>query len=474
MSIRLASRVRRQPAWSALWLSAIETVLAVAGASLVIALLKPVAPAAGLGIVYLPAVLVLAIRRGQTAALGAALLSVLCLNFFFIVPLHRLSIRHSQDFVELCVLLIAAVVVGRLAAAARRQGAEAERRAREAASREREATLIAQSASAILAGQSVRAHLESMGRAVASATGARSARIALQLVPTPGPAEITLPLPVRAQRAWLYVDDGVSWDLAQLERIAEPLGKLLEVAIERERLAERTAEAEATRQADVARTAILHSISHDLRSPLTAITTAASALRASGITEAERAELVDVIESDSTRLAQLVRDLMDLSRIEAGAVTPQPDWCDLHEIVSSAAAQIGGHRQIEFTLPPELPLIRADAAQLARVFSNLIDNALKFSPAGAPIEIGGGYGSRWVTVRVTDRGSGIPRAHRNRVFEPFFRVPDQRTRGSGLGLAICRGFVEANGGRISLQNGSGSGASFTVSFPYVRQPAPVP
>ncbi len=474
MSIRLARRVRYQPSWRALWIGAAETVIAVAAASAVIALLKPVASAPGLGIVYLPAVLVVAVRRGQTAALGAALLSVLTLNFFFIVPLHRLSIRHSQDFVELCVLLITAVVVGRLAAAARREGAEAGRRAQEAANREREATLIAQSASAILAGQSVRAHLESMGRAVAAATGAASARIALQLVPAPGPGEITLPLPVRAQRAWLYVDGGVKWDLAQLERIAEPLGKLLEVAIERERLAERTAEAEATRRADVARTAILHSISHDLRSPLTAITTAASALRASGITETERAELVDVIEADSTLLARLVGDLLDLSRIEAGAVTPQADWCDLHEIVGSAAAQVAGERQIVFTMPPELPLIRADAAQLERVFSNLIDNALKFSPPGTPIEIGGGYGARWVTVRVTDRGSGIPRAHRKRVFEPFFRGSEPRTGGSGLGLAICRGFVEANGGRISLVDGSGTGASFTVSFPYVRQPAPVP
>jgi two-component system, OmpR family, sensor histidine kinase KdpD len=454
--------------------SAAEVIIAVAAASLLVAALNGDAPAAGLGIVYLPGVLALAIRRSQAAALSAAVLSVLCLNYFFIVPRHRLSIAHSQDFAELCVFLFAAIVVGRLAAAARRESAEAERRAREAASREREATLIARSASAILAGQGVQAQLESIARAVASATGASSVRIGMELVPTPKGPELALPLPVRAERAWLYITPDAYWDRQQLERVVEPLGKLLDVAIERERMAERTAEAEATRRADVARTAILHAISHDLRSPLTAITTAASALRSSAVTDAEREELVDVIEADGTRLARLVGDLLDLSRIEAGAVMPRADWCDLHEIVSSAAAQVGAERRIKFTVPPELPLVRADAAQLERVFSNLIDNALKFSPPDTPVEIGGGFGPRWVTIRVTDHGAGVPKAQRKRVFEPFYRGADQRTGGSGLGLAICRGFVEANGGRIALHAAPDRGASFTVSFPYVRQPAPVP
>lgn len=454
--------------------SAAEVVLAVAAASLAVAILSGDAPAAGLGIVYLPAVLALAIRRGQLAALSAAVLSVLCLNYFFIAPRNHLSIAHSQDFVELCVLLFAAVVVGRLAAAARREGAEAERRAREAASREREATLIAQSASAILAGQDVQAQLESISRAIAAATGASSVRIGMELVPAPTGSELALPLPVRAQRAWLYITQDATWDRPQLERIVGPLGKLLDVAVERERMAERTAEAEAARRADAARTAILHAISHDLRSPLTAITTAASALRSSTVTDAEREDLVDVIEADGSRLARLVGDLLDLSRIEAGAVAPRADWCDLHEIVSSAAAPLADQRRIEFTMPPDLPLVRADPVQLERVFSNLIDNALKFSPPDAPIEIGGGFGPRWVTVRVTDRGVGVPKAQRGRIFEPFYRAPGQRQGGSGLGLAICRGFVEANGGRIALQAAPGRGASFAVSFPYVRQPAPVP
>jgi two-component system sensor histidine kinase KdpD len=223
----------------------------------------------------------------------------------------------------------------------------------------------------------------------------------------------------------------------------------------------------------VARTALLHAISHDLRSPLTAIATAAAALRAPAITEAERSELIDAIDDEATRLARLVGDLLDLSKIEAGAVSPQPDWCDLHDVVASAAAHLEPEHPVEFSLPPDLPLIRADAAQLERVFANLIENAAKFSPPGTPIEIAAVTAGGRVTVRVTDHGRGIPKRYRSRIFEPFFRRGENAGAGSGLGLAICRGFVEANGGRIALQSGRSSGTSFVVSFPLARQPVAV-
>jgi two-component system, OmpR family, sensor histidine kinase KdpD len=253
--------------------------------------------------------------------------------------------------------------------------------------------------------------------------------------------------------------------------VADSLARLVDVAVERERLTERAAETEASRRADVAKTAILHAISHDLRSPLTAITTAGSTLGLGVVTEAERAELIEVIETESARLAKLVDDLLDLSRIESGAVAPQADWCDLHDVVASAAAHASGDHPIEFQLPGDLPLVRADAAQLERVFSNLIENAVKFSPSGAPVRISGGASAGRVAVRVADHGSGIPRRYRSQVFEPFFRGRGEAGAGSGLGLAICRGFVEANGGRIVLQTGRDTGTSFTVSFPVVRQPA---
>jgi two-component system sensor histidine kinase KdpD len=271
------------------------------------------------------------------------------------------------------------------------------------------------------------------------------------------------------------VTDDIAWERADVERIAEPLGRLIDVAVERERVAEQAAETEAARRAEVARTAILHAISHDLRSPLTAITTAGAALSAPGVTGAERRELLEVIQTEGTRLARLVDDLLDLSKIQAGAAAPQADWCDVHDAVASAAAHVRTAHAIEFDLPADLPLVRADAAQLERVFSNLIENAIKFSPADSAVRISGGVGGGRVTVRVTDHGRGIPSQDRAHVFEPFWRGRGTvGPGGSGLGLAICRGFVEANGGQIVLQSGGDRGTSFAVSFPVSPQPVPSP
>ena len=448
-----------------------EVVLAVAAATAGVAALQSSTPVEGLGILYLLAVLLIAIRRGQWPALITAVLSVLTFNYLYIPPRHQLTIAHSADVVELVVLLIAAAVVGRLAAVARERAAEAESRAQLATAREREAKLVAEVASAILAGESVGAQLETIGNRVALATDAGRARVVLEPVPVAAPDEITVPLHARAGNAWLYLTRDVRWDREAIERVADSIGRLVDVAVERERISERSAETEASHRAEIAKTAILHAISHDLRSPLTAITTAGSALAIGGVTEAERAELIEVIEVESARLAKLVDDLLDLSRIESGAVSPQADWCDLHDVVASAAAHSSGAHPVEFTLPADLPLVRADAAQLERVFSNLIENAVKFSPSGSAVRISGGASAGRVAVRVADRGSGIPRRYRSQVFEPFFRGRGEAGAGSGLGLAICRGFVEANGGRIVLQSGRDMGTSFTVSFPVVSQPA---
>jgi two-component system sensor histidine kinase KdpD len=455
---------------STIALQAIEVVVAVAAATGVIAALQDTAPPEGLGVVYLLAVFALAIRRGLAASLAAAVLGGVALNYLFIPPRHELTIAHSSDVVELIVLLVAAVVVGRLAAAGRARAAEAERRARIAAAREREAALLAQVASAVLAGHNVSAQLTSIAGRIAAAIGASRARIDLQPVPSPSRGELALRLPARSSGAWLYVSDDSSWELAELERIAEPLARILDVAVERERVAQQAAETEAARHADRTRTAILHAISHDLRSPLTAITTAGSALRTPGVTDDERRELIDVIDAESSRLARLVDDLLDLSRIEAGAVSPRTDWTDLHDTVARAAANAGtGGHSLELSLPTGLPLVQADAAQLERVFSNLIENAIRFSPRDSPVRITAATGGRRVTVRVIDRGRGIPPRDRPHVFEPFFTT--RGGGGSGLGLAICKGFVEANGGQIVLQAAQRNETSFAVSFPIVPQPA---
>lgn len=449
----------------------LETGLALAIATAIVAALQSAAPAAGLGAVYLLAVLEVAVRRGQWAALVTAVLGVLMLNYLFVAPRYRLQVAHTQDLVELVVALIAALVVGRLAAMERLRAAEAEARARMAAAREREATLLADVASAILPRRELSAQLQSIERLVASATEARSVRIVAEPSASPAPGESCVRLSTAAPM-WLCASGALTWDAEQLERLREPLGRLIDVARERERAAEQTAEIESARRAETARTAVLHAISHDLRSPLTAINASAYALRAGLATEGERGELIDVIDGEGRRLAKLVDDLLDLSMIEAGAVRPRPDWCDLHDVVATAAGHMEGSHQIEFALPADLPLVQVDAAQVERVFSNLLENAVKYSPAATPVRVSGGAAGGRVTVRITDRGHGIPRQQRARVFEPFFKARGTGT-GSGLGLAICRGFVEANGGRILLQADSGQGTSFAVSFPVVDQPAPV-
>ena len=451
-------------------LAALETLGAVGVATGLVALLEEVAPVTGLGVLYLLAVLFVAIRRGQVAALITAVLSVTTLNFFFIEPRYRLTIADSHNLVALGVFLTAALVVGRLAAVARQRAMEAERRALVATAREREATILADAASTVLAGRDLETELANIGASL-EASARAVVRLGLTAAPSQLEGELAVPLPA-SRPGWLYGRPDAGWDRESLERLGASLARLIDVARERDRVAARSADAEAARRADVAKTALLHAISHDLRSPLTAITTAASGLRHGALEGEDREALLTAIEDESDRLARLVDDLLDLSRIEAGAVNPRTDWCDLHDTLASASAQVRarfGERPIDLDLGLDVPLVRADAAQLERVFSNLLENAVKFSPDDAPVRVGGAVGAGKVTVSVTDHGRGVPRSKRAEIFEPFVGDRDSRG-GSGLGLAICRGLVEANGGEIRLQSGTDRGTTFAVSFPLVPQP----
>ena len=465
--------MRSRPDFGRIAATTLETLAWVGLATGVVAILNSVATAAGLGSIYLIAVLAVAIRRGQVAALAAAVLGVLTLNYFFIKPLHQLTIADSDNVVALGVLLLAALVVGRLAAQVRRQAAEAELRAEQAAAREREAVMLADAATALLGGTddmvvAISAGLETAGRG--------ELRLGASAAPRAKEGEISLRLPTDARFVWLYAADSANWTETDLNRIATPLARLLDVAAERETAAARSAEAEAARQADAAKTVILHAVSHDLRSPLTAIRTAAAGLREGGTDPEDRVALIDAIEEEADRLTRLIGNLLDLSRIEAGAVHPRTDWCDLLDVISTTVSHVrdplsSGRIQIE--LDGELPLVRADASQLERIFSNLIENALRFSPADQPVRISGGVGAGKVTVRVVDRGPGIPASQRASVFEPFQSGGTDRRDGVGLGLAISKGFTEANGGELRLQADSADGTAFAVSFPLVKQPATV-
>jgi two-component system sensor histidine kinase KdpD len=463
--------MRSRPPWGRIAATTLETVAWVGLATALVALLDSVATPAGLGSLYLIAVLAVAIRRGQIAALAAAVIGVLTLNFFFIQPLHQLTIADSDNVVALGVLLIAALVVGRLAGQSRERAAEAERRAEQAAAREGEAAMLAEAATAALGGEA------DVARGISAALEAAvpgELRLESSSAPQAREGETALRLPTQTGSVWLYAAGSSDWSEADLNRVATPLAKLIDVAEERKRAAARGAEAEAARQADAAKTVILHAVSHDLRSPLTAIRTGAAGLREEGTKPADRIALIDAIEEEAERLTRLIGNLLDLSRIEAGAVHPRTDWCDLLDVISTAVSHIHGgdsHNRIQIELEGELPLVRADASQLERVFSNLIENALRYSPPDLPVRISGGIGAGKVVTRVIDRGPGVPVAQRDAIFKPF-NTGDER-EGAGLGLAISKGFVEANGGELRLQADSPDGTAFAVSFPLVEQPATV-
>lgn len=452
-------------------MTAVEVVLATAVASLGVALLDGVAPAVGLGVVYLLAVAFIAFRRGEGPALATAVLSVLLFNFLFIEPRYRLAISRSDDLVALAVFVAVASVVSRLAATARVRAVEAQAQAREAERHERVAQLLAEAASSLLAGGPVEQEVASEGR-LSAAFARAGLRVSLSPVPAPRSSEVSTSLRTSTRSGWLYGDSACGWDRDALERLCEPLRRLFELALERERVAGLSAEAEAATRADVAKTAVLHAISHDLRSPLTAITTALTGLRDSEH-ERDREELLAVLDEETERLNRMVTDLLDLSRIEAGALHPQTDWCDLRDVVTSALADARSRRgdhPVELRLADDLPLVRADAAQVERVFANLIENAFKFSVDGAPVEISGDTGGSKVFVRIANRGRSIPQSQRRYVFEPFFRGREGAV-GAGLGLAICRGFVEANGGQIALQSAREGVTAFAVTFPLTTQPS---
>jgi K+-sensing histidine kinase KdpD len=240
----------------------------------------------------------------------------------------------------------------------------------------------------------------------------------------------------------------------------------LALLLDRERLQSATIETEALRRSDEVKTALLRAVSHDLRSPLTAIMAAGEALSAERIGDEDRRALAEAVAAESARLSKLVDQLLDLSRLEGGHAQPRPDWCSIEEVVTAAVEDLGERSGlVRVALDPELPFVRADAAQLERAIANLLDNAVRFSVDDRALVRGRALQGR-VAIRVVDRGPGVPHGELERIFEPFYQGPDDRPHeGSGLGLAIVRGLVEVNGGRVWAESMPGQGTTFVIELP---------
>ena len=404
---------------------------------------------------------------GLGYAVAVSVLSMLAFNFFFLPPTHTLTLRESENWVALAVYLLTAIIVSELAARARRRAAEAEQR-------EREASVLARASSVLLQAEEIQSQIAVIAGDVAQALGADGGRIELDSLRRPGPNESARDLEAPSRQVGrLFLPAGSTTDPEAEARLLPALASLLAVASDRERLRAKALEAETFRRSDAVKTAVLRSVSHDLRSPLTAIRAAAEGLQSGALelTDEDREALLETIRIETKRLDRLVANLLDLSLLEAGGARPEPALWTLDDLVGRSLEMVGREAdRVDVSLPPQPLIVEVDAGQIERVLANVIENAVRFSPPEEPIRLEGELRDREVVVRVTDAGPGIPGGDLDRVFEPFSHG---RAGGSGLGLAIVRGFSEVNGGRVWIEPRP-EGTTIAISLPSARVPAPTP
>ena len=440
-------------------------VLAIAVTTLVIYPLREAAPAVSTGVLYLLAVLLVSTLWGTWLGLATAVASALAWNFFHIPPLGRFAISDPENLVALGVFLATAVVASTVADLARARAAEAERR-------REEADLAAELSRVLLGEASVEEALPVASSRLASALGLPYAAIVLDPAGV-SDRQAALPLEVgHGRTAALHVPGDLPASTTERlrERVAPALQALLAAALDRDRLQAEVVETQALRRSDVIKTALLRAVSHDLRTPLTTILAAGEAVRSPSIEPREREELGALVVEEAERLSRLIDKLLDLSRLQAGEAEARRDWCSVEEVVEGALEHVDALVPVEVSLDRDLPLVQADAAQLERVFANLIENAQRYA-GGHPVKLRARVTGGRLMIRVIDRGPGIPQELLPHVFEPFRRGDaDADHRGSGLGLAIVKGFVEANGGRVWAESLPGQGTVFVVELPLTDQP----
>jgi two-component system, OmpR family, sensor histidine kinase KdpD len=450
---------RTRPPWM---LGIVAMVAGLAAATLAIAGLRHHAPVISLSVVYLIPILAVSAYWGIVLGVSTSVLSALAFNFFFLEPTGRLTIADSRNWVALLAFLAVALVTSTMAEAARARAAEAEER-------RREADLGAELARTVLGAPRLSESLAMVSRRLAELLDARSASVELGLVDG-DERRIAVPLMDGEQRIGSLVlpaDLPAAQQARVRERIVPVLESVVAAALTRERLQADVVETAALRRSDDMKTAVLRSVSHDLRTPVTAILAGIRALRSASATGEERAEVEADIADSATRLSALIDKLLDLSRLQAGTAAPHREWSSVEEVLREAADDAGGDPSLlRFAIDPGLPLVRADAAQLERAFANLLENASRYGN-GLPVSVRARAVGGRLIVRIVDRGPGIPLQEQERIFTPFYRAAATAgsTAGSGLGLAIARGFIEANGGKVGVESLPGQGTTFVITLP---------
>lgn len=441
----------------------------VAAVTLLIELISGQVNVLSMAVCFQLLVLVISGAYGLGPGLATGLVSALAFNWFFVPPVHTLTIADTRNWISLAVFAATAVITSWLAEGFRRQRREAEER-------RRDAELLARMASTVLGEIGAGPSTAEVARAAAAALGVEGCRIVLgaagEAAPAPGPTSITpspegftVPLVAGGRPVGLLEvgralpDAEPRWDAPGL---ASAVAGLAAVAVERGRLISAALEADALRRSDGLKTALLHGVSHEFRTPLTAIRTAADALSAGGA-GGDRDALLGVVGEETERLDRLVANMLDLSRLEAGALVARMDWCAPDEMVAGAAeaaAPLLDGAPVDVHVPAGLPLVRADPVLCERILVNLLHNAARHG--APPVTVEAGVRDGRLEIAVTDAGPGADPAVADRLFEPF--VAGGRAPGTGVGLALARGLAEAQGATLAAGPGRGGGLRVTLSL----------
>ena len=414
---------------------------------------------------------------GFGPGITSAILTFVTFNYFFIEPYHTFAVHNPSDVVILIVFLIVAVVVSQLVG--RAQAGQAI-----ATAREREATQLYELSVALAGLHSDHVITEILAKHVQATLHSETVELDIMgtqpfvfRLPESNPQIRTpdLIVPIQAVRGTL--GEIRLWRSAPIissgeRRLLQTFTSQGALALERAWLAQAESRAQVLEESDKLKSAILSSVSHELRTPLSTIKAAASSLRGRevGWDSPARTELIAAIDDEADHLNMLVGNLLDMSRIESGALKPKREWNILSEIVGSVLARmkhLAEEHQIEVEVSENLPLVPVDYVQMEQVFTNLLSNSLKYAPANTKICIRAYVEEEAILVQVSNQGPQVPPEHLERIFDKFYRTTDaDRVTGTGLGLSICKGIIEAHGGRIWAEN-MPNGFAFNFTLPLI-------
>ena len=479
----------------------VRAVAIVAVTTLAALVVQSVASVPDIEMLFLLGVMIAAITCGRGAALVAAFLAVAAYDFFFVPPEFTLAVADTRYILTFAMMFGVSVVMGTLARRLRDQqqaavGRERTTSALYALSRELGAALDAQGVAAVCVravAEAIDARVVLLGREgdalVPLAASPRDARlqegevaVARRALESGGPAGIgtealgaqrVLCVPLRTFGEVLAVlalrpsrERGLT---AQQRTFLEALVHQTALALDRVELADEARRAALRAKTEELRSGLLSAVSHDLRTPLAAITGAGTMLRdEAALDPALRRELVETVCDEAERLERLVSNLLDMTRLDSGAVEPRREWVPLDEVIGSALTRLERRlagRPVETTIAGDVPLLSIDPVLVEQLFLNLLENAAKYTPPGSPIGIRAWREGGTLLVEVSDRGPGLPAGAEERVFERFFRGAHATVRGVGLGLPISRAIAQAHGGRLAGANRPGGGAVFRLTLP---------